>query len=306
MAPEESIEPGCIRHSTFDICQMARREYPKLNESKDRPLILISNDDGIDANGIAALASALDGLGELAIVAPEREQSAVGHAITVRNPVRAHPWPFEVPSGPIYARAVSGTPADCVKLGVQRLLPRFPDLVVSGVNQGPNTAVNVIYSGTVSAATEATILGIPAVAFSLCSWDPEEDFEAAGRYARIIAEQVLERGLAPGLLLNVNVPPGPFDGIRGIEITRQAKARWQEEFHERRDPTDRPYYWLGGEFINLDEGLDTDIAAIDKNYVSVTPLHFDLTAYQHMDEMSRWRWEGVPSASLKSALPESR
>src|SRR5690606_14939104 len=184
-------------------------------------------------------------------------------AITVRDPVRAHGWPFEVPSGDAWARAVTGTPADCVKLACQKLLPRRPDLVVSGINHGPNTAVNVIYSGTVSAATEATILGIPAVAVSLCSWDPDADFETAGRYARQIAERVLDEGIAPGTLLNVNVPPGDYDAVRGVEITRQARARWEEEFHERRDPMDRPYYWLGGQFIDLDEGRDTDLAAIE-------------------------------------------
>ena len=184
---------------------MPRSNTP-LHTSPDRPLILLTNDDGIDANGLAALASALDGLGDLAVVAPTQEQSAVGHAITVRDPVRAHGWPFEVPSGAAWARAVTGTPADCVKLACQKLLPRRPDLVVSGINHGPNTAVNVIYSGTVSAATEATILGIPAVAVSLCSWDPDADFEAAGRFARHLAERVLAEGLAPGTLLNVERP----------------------------------------------------------------------------------------------------
>lgn len=259
-----------------------------LDAPADRPLILLTNDDGIDANGLAALASALDGLGTLAVVAPAQEQSAVGHSITVRDPVRAQPWPFEVGSGAVWARAVTGTPADCVKLGCQRLLPRRPDLVVSGINQGPNTAVNVIYSGTVSAATEATILGIPALAVSHVSWDPEADFEAAGRWARRLAERTLAEGLPPGILLNVNVPDLRSDEIKGVEITRQAKARWEEEFHERRDPLDRPYYWLGGEFINLDEGRDTDLAAIDAGYVSVTPLHHDMTAHQHLDALAAW------------------
>jgi 5'-nucleotidase len=274
---------------------MARRE-PVLDVRDDRPLILISNDDGIDANGIAALAAALDGLGTLAIVAPEREQSAVGHAISVRNPVRAHSWPFELPSGEAWARAVTGTPADCVKLACQRLLPRFPDLVVSGINQGPNTAVNVIYSGTVSAATEAAILGIRAIAVSLDSWDPEDDFEGAGRFARHIAELALRRQFPPGVLLNVNVPAGPHTAIRGIEITRQARARWQEEFHERRDPMDKPYYWLGGKFVNLDEGADTDLAAVAKGYVSVTPIHYDLTAYEYLEEVRGWEWQRAEAA----------
>lgn len=266
---------------------MLRSPKP-LDAPPDRPLVLLTNDDGIDAFGLAALAAALDGLGTLAVVAPTQEQSAVGHAITVRDPVRAHAWPYESTSGEVWALAVTGTPADCVKLACQKLLPRCPDLVVSGINQGPNTAVNVIYSGTVSAATEAAILGMPALAVSLCSWDPHADFEAAGRYARRLAERVLADGLAPGILLNVNVPDLSYDDIRGIEITRQARARWEEEFHERRDPMDRPYYWLGGEFINLDEGPDTDLAAIDAGFVSVTPLQHDLTAYDHLAALATW------------------
>ncbi|MDX1530870.1 MAG: 5'/3'-nucleotidase SurE [Rhodothermales bacterium] len=252
--------------------------------------MLLTNDDGIDANGLAALAAALDGLGTLAVVAPTEERSAVGHAITVRTPLRAHRWPYEVPSGEVWARAVNGFPADCVKLAAQKLLPRPPDLVVSGINQGPNTAVNVIYSGTVSAATEAAILGLPAVAVSHCSWDPEADFEGSGRWARIVAERVLAEGLPPGILLNVNVPDRPFDEIEGAAVTRQARARWEEEFHERRDPFDRPYYWLGGEFKNLDEGHDNDLAAIERGVVSITPLQHDLTAYRHIADLSEWRW----------------
>ena len=251
------------------------------------PLILLANDDGIDAAGLLALASALDGLGEIVVVAPFEEQSAVGHSITIRDPMRVHPWPFEGASGPLWARAVTGTPADCVKIACQRLLPRHPDLVVSGINHGPNTAVNVIYSGTVSAATEACILGIPSIAVSHADWRPV-DFEAAGVAARQIAERVLADGLPPGVLLNVNVPGGPPEAIAGTRVTRQAKARWEEEFEERRDPMDRPYYWLGGRFIDLDEGVDTDLHAIREGYVSVTPLQIDLTAHSHLDTIAAW------------------
>lgn len=258
-------------------------------ENSKRPLILICNDDGIDAPGIQALASAMDELGEVWVVAPVNEQSAVGHAITVRDPVRARPWTFEVGSGKLKAFGVTGTPADCTKLAINQLLPRRPDLVVSGINQGPNTAVNVIYSGTVSAATEATILGVDAIAFSLCAWQGGH-FEAAGRYAQIIARSVLERGLRPGILLNVNIPSLPFAEIAGIEITRQARSRWEESFVERRDPMERPYFWLSGQFINLDEGEHTDLGAVENGYVSVTPLQFDLTAHELMDEFRTWKW----------------
>ena len=259
-----------------------------LDAPPDRPLVLVSNDDGIDAAGIAALAAALDGLGTVAVVAPLAEQSAVGHAITVRDPMRVHAWPFEGPGGDVWARAVTGTPADCVKIAVQKLLPRPPSLVVSGINHGPNTAVNVLYSGTVSAASEACILGLPAVAVSHDAWRPT-DFEAAGRVARHVAERVLQDGLPPGVLLNVNVPDRPAEALAGVRVTRQARSRWEEEFEERRDPFDRPYYWLGGRFIDLDEGADTDLAAIAEGYVSVTPLHVDLTAHEHLGAVEALR-----------------
>lgn len=267
-----------------------------------RPRILICNDDGIDAPGIQALAAALDGLGDLIIAAPESEQSAVGHAITVRDPVRAQSYGFEVPSGPTKAWSIAGTPADCVKLAGQELLDTPPDLVVSGINHGPNTAVNVLYSGTVSAATEAAIMGYPAIAFSLCSWSSNE-FEAAGYYARMLSQYVLNKGLSAGSLLNVNIPALPFEEIEGVRVTRQAKARWEESFVARTDPLDRPYYWLSGTFVNLDEGSGNDLAAIDDNCVAVTPLQLDLTAYEQLDALRSVDWEQRLNAE---ARPDAR
>jgi len=265
-------------------------------ESSRRPLILVCNDDGINAPGIAALAAAMDALGEVYVVAPASEQSAVGHAITVRDPVRAYPWAFAVPSGEVPAYAVSGTPADCVKLAVNQLLPRRPDLVVSGINRGPNTAVNVIYSGTVSAATEAAILGIDAIAFSLCNWEAR-DYSVAAHYARRIARTVLAHGLPPGILLNVNIPDLPLEQIKGIAITRQARSRWEESFAERRDPYNQPYYWLTGRFVNLDDGDDTDLEAVAQGYVSITPLQHDLTAHAYRAMLSQWNWQEAPHAT---------
>ena len=253
-----------------------------LDARVDRPLILVSNDDGIDAAGIVALVTALRDVGTVAVVAPFEEQSAVGHAITVRDPMRVHPWPF---ADDVWARAVTGTPADCVKIAVQKLLPRRPDLVVSGINHGPNTAVNVLYSGTVSAATEATVLGVPAIAVSHDAWRPDS-FEAAGDVAARLAARVLADGLPPGVLLNVNVPDLALDALAGVRVTRQARARWDEIFEERRDPFDRPYFWLGGEFVDLDGGDDTDLAAVAAGFVSVTPLQLDLTAYAHFDRVA--------------------
>jgi len=256
----------------------------------DRPRILLCNDDGIHAPGIQSLASALDGLGELCVVAPTTEQSAVGHAITVRDPVRAHREEFEVPSGPIPAWGVTGTPADSVKLACHELLDAPPNLVVSGINQGPNTAVNVLYSGTVSAATEASILGLDSIAISLCDWS-EPQFEVAGRWARRLVEWTLDRGLPRGVLLNVNVPALPADEIEGAALTRQARSRWEEGFEERTDPADRPYYWLAGTFVDLDDGQETDLSAIERGYVSVTPIQHDMTAYDAFDSLQDWDWD---------------
>ena len=259
-------------------------------DDAERPLILVCNDDGIDAEGIQTLAATMDAFGEVYVVAPVNEQSAVGHAITVRDPVRARPWDFEVPSGAATAFGVTGTPADCIKLAVNQLLPRKPDLVVSGINRGPNTAVNVIYSGTVSAATEAAVLGVDSIAFSLCAWEGGH-YETAGKIAARIARTVLRSGLPPGVLLNVNVPSRPLGELRGVVVTRQARSRWEESFSERADPRDQTYYWLTGTFINLDEGENTDIEAVENGFVSVTPVQYDLTAHDVLDDLRTWDWD---------------
>lgn len=254
-----------------------------------RPLILVANDDGIDAAGLQALATAMTELGEVYVVAPLEEQSAVGHSITMRHPVRARPRPFLVGEQEIKAWGVSGTPADCIKIAVDKLVPRMPDLVVSGINHGPNTAVNIIYSGTVSAATEASILGIDAVAFSLCSWRGR-DFETAKQVARRVAQHVLDTGLPPHILLNVNIPAVPPEELAGYAITRQARSRWVESFMERMDPFNEPYYWLSGEFQNLDDGPGTDLEAIEQHRVSITPVQHDLTAHHLLDDLRRVDW----------------
>ena len=268
-------------------------------QPSERPLILVSNDDGIDAPGIRALASAMTHLGETHVVAPIDEQSAVGHAITVRDPVRVRSWDFQVDGGTMSAHAVTGTPADCVKLAANQLLPRAPDLVVSGINRGPNTAVNVIYSGTVSAATEGAILGHEAIAFSLCDWQ-SDDYAAAAAWARRIAARVLEEGLPPGILLNVNIPAGPEEELMGIEITRQARSRWEDSFIERADPYKQPYYWLSGQFVNLDEGEHTDLDAVERGFISITPLRIDLTAHDLLDDLRAWSWDPSARAADRS------
>ncbi len=250
--------------------------------------ILVSNDDGIHSDGLAALVNELKSVSRrttVTVVAPESQQSAVGHAITVHRPLRVH----EVAKGgKLFGYAVDGTPADCVKLAIRHLLPKKPDLVVSGINHGSNTAISVIYSGTVSAATEGTILGIPSFAMSLTSFESNVDFSYAAKFARQLALKVIENGLPGGTLLNVNVPPVPEKEIRGVVITRQGKSIWNDEFEARRDPGNKQYFWLKGELVELDEEEDIDQRAILNNKVSVTPIQFDLTNYEMIEKLKLW------------------
>ena len=249
------------------------------------PSILVCNDDGIDAPGLQALVTRLRGLGNVTVVAPKEETSAVGHAITIHDPVRVSKWQLPTPNEDIVAWAVGGTPVDCLKLSINQLLPQRPDLVVSGINRGSNTAANVVYSGTVGAATEACMMGIQSVAFSLCTWTGR-DFTASCHYADRIVRKILRNRLPTGVVLNVNVPAIPLADIKGVRVTRLALSRWEEEFVRRADPSEQPYFWYSGEFVNLDEGLDTDVAAVEGGYVSLTPLHFDRTAHQHLASVS--------------------
>ncbi len=247
--------------------------------------ILLTNDDGINALGLYALFLEMKKVGEVSIIAPAFERSAVGHAITTVDPLRVS----EVrKDGELYGLAVSGTPADCVKIAINSLLPQRPDLVVSGINQGPNTGMNVIYSGTVSAATEATMLGIPAFAISLGSFTSRE-FGYAAEFAARLAQSVVENGVPSGTLLNVNVPAIPKDKISGVKVTRQGVARFTEEFHKRVDPRGRAYWWLGGELMEADDEEGTDGAAIKGGAVSVTPIHYDMTDYANLDMIEKWK-----------------
>lgn len=249
-----------------------------------RPLILVSNDDGYDSPGIYALVMSLRRIADVVVCAPATQQSAVGHAITVQTPLRARP----IDRGPHFTGwAVEGTPADSVKLGVSTLLKRKPDLVVSGINHGMNTSINVIYSGTVSAATEGAILGIPAIAMSLASHSLTADMSAAAAFARKIAAEVLKRGLPKGTLLNVNVPDVPPGAIKGVAVTRQGRSWWDDGFEARRDPVGRDYYWLVGKYVWDDNPLADDIA-LRGNIISVTPLHYSLTDDQLFSDMQTW------------------
>ncbi|MFQ5639918.1 MAG: 5'/3'-nucleotidase SurE [bacterium] len=252
--------------------------------SKKRIKILLTNDDGINAPGLFALYHQMKSLGDVTVVAPDGEQSAVGHAITLSDPLRV--WSYEK-NGESFGYAVNGTPADCVKIAHWALLDRKPDLLVSGINLGSNTGINVIYSGTVSAATEGTILEIPSFAISLTTFtDP--DFTYAAKFARSLSERVLENGLPQGTFLNVNVPPIQENEIQGVQITRQGKAIYRERFDKRVDPHNRVYYWLTGQKVKLEQDRDVDDRAILDNKVSITPIHYDLTNYKYMDELTAW------------------
>ncbi len=241
-----------------------------------KPLILVTNDDGVTAPGIRALVEVMKELGRVVVVAPDSPQSGMGHAITIGDPLRLEPVRV---FGKVEAYQCSGTPVDCVKLARDKILHRKPDLCVSGINHGSNSSINIIYSGTMSAAMEAAIEDIPAIGFSLLDWTFEADFQPAGKYVRQIAGQVLKHGLPGRTLLNVNIPKLSASRIKGIRIARQAMDKWEEDFQERKDPRGKKYYWLTGKFVNMDPGDDTDEWALANGYVSVVPVQFDLTAH---------------------------
>lgn len=246
-----------------------------------KPLILVTNDDGITAPGIQTLVSIAKQLGNVIVVAPDSPQSGKGHAITVNNTLYLNKI-----SETEYS--CSGTPVDCVKMAVHEILKRKPDLCVSGINHGSNSSINVIYSGTMSAAVEAGIEGIPAIGFSLCDFSWNADFEPTKKYIQKIISSVLENNLPKGIVLNVNFPKLPSSEIKGIKICRQANAMWIERFDKRQTPYGRDYYWLTGEFVNKDKGEDTDEWALANGYVSLVPVLFDLTAHHAIQTLNSW------------------
>ncbi len=251
-----------------------------------KPLILVSNDDGITARGIRHLVEVMVELGEVIVVAPDSPQSGMGHAITIGNTLRLTETDIFQDLG-VLAYKCSGTPADCVKLAKHHVLKeRNPDLVVSGVNHGSNLAVSVLYSGTMSAAIEGAIEGYKAIGFSLCDFSYKADFTHSLEHVKHIANEVLKKGLMPGVALSVNIPPKQNQSIRGIKICRQAKAHWEEEFDHRKDPYGRPYFWLQGNFVNNDKGEDTDVWAVDHNYISVVPCQYDMTAHHTIAQIN--------------------
>ncbi|MBW7871284.1 MAG: 5'/3'-nucleotidase SurE [Flavobacteriia bacterium] len=254
----------------------------------NKPLILVTNDDGITAPGIRALIKMMNEIGEVYVIAPDSPQSGMGHAITVDSTLFCEK--VKIDDGPQSDRewACSGTPVDCVKLGVNRILPRRPDICVSGINHGSNSSINVIYSGTMSAAVEAGVDGIPAIGFSLCDFSYSADFFAAKKYIQQIVRSAIENKMKKGMVLNVNIPKLPEQELKGIRVCRQAKAIWQEEYDQRKDPRGRTYFWLTGKFVNLDSGDDTDERALEEGYISVVPIQYDMTAHDYISVLKSW------------------
>lgn len=248
------------------------------------PLILITNDDGITAGGIRELVSIAQQYGEVIVVAPDGPQSAQGHAITIEQPIFVRKSTALGPD--IEAYECSGTPVDCVKIAKSVLLKgRVPDLCLSGINHGSNAAINIIYSGTMSAAMEASLEGIPSIGFSFLNYRAEADFSVCRPYVKKLTEFVLANGMEEGSLFNVNIPDLPAEQIQGIRVCRQAEARWVEEYQAGQDPRGRPYYWLTGKFVNEDEREDTDANALQQGFVSLVPSHHDLTNHSALKKL---------------------
>jgi 5'-nucleotidase len=250
-----------------------------------RPLILVTNDDGFTAPGIKHLVEIAEKYGEVWVVAPDKPQSGMGHAITVNAPLRAYKTHY---FGDHKTYICSGTPVDCIKIGMYKLKGRVPDLIVSGINHGSNVATNVLYSGTMSAAVEGAIEGVPSIGFSLCDHDWYADFEPAKPYIDKIIRKALVEKMPKGICLNVNIPKLPSEFIKGIKICRQARAFWDDTFDERLDPLNKKYYWLTGSFGNHDRGEEADMTMLEEGYVTIVPTHFDMTAHHALSTLNEW------------------
>ncbi len=253
---------------------------------KEKPLILVTNDDGISAPGIRTLISVMNEIGNVVVVAPDSPQSAMGHAITINSTLQCHK--IKIDNGPQIEYSCSGTPADCVKLGINEILKKKPDLCVSGINHGSNSSINVIYSGTMSAAIEASIEGVPAIGFSLLDYSWKADFSEIKNIIKNITLKSLSNGIPKGTALNVNFPKRKEKAIKGIKICNQANAYWIEKFDKRINPQGREYYWLTGEFINNDKSIESDEWALNNGFVSIVPVKFDLTNHEVIEKIKSW------------------
>ncbi len=251
---------------------------------QEKPLILVTNDDGVSAPGILHLTSIAQKFGEVFVIAPDKPQSGMGHAITINSTLRIQQTHYH--KGAVAEYSCTGTPVDCVKMAVNKLLPRKPDLVLSGINHGSNSSINVIYSGTMSAAIEGSLEGTPSIGFSLSDYSIDADFTPTTNYIEKIIASCLKNELPKGVCLNVNFPKLKADEMNGIKICRQAKANWVEDFEERIDPYGRSYYWLTGKFVNFEpEATDTDEWALQNGYVSIVPIMHDLTAHNYINHL---------------------
>ncbi|ODS89011.1 MAG: 5'/3'-nucleotidase SurE [Chryseobacterium sp. SCN 40-13] len=248
-----------------------------------KPLILVTNDDGITAPGVRNLVKFMNEIGEVVVVAPNSPQSGKGHAITINSTLTFEEISLE---GPQSDYSLSGTPVDCVKFALDKILTRKPDIVVSGINHGANSSINVIYSGTMSAAVEAGVEGLQAIGFSLLDFSWDADFGQAKEFIQEIVLKTLENPLPKGVVLNVNIPKLEKDKIKGIKVCRQAHAKWEESFDERINPHGKKYFWLTGYFNNMDSGSDADETALADGFISVVPVKFDLTAHEHLEQIA--------------------
>lgn len=256
---------------------------------KNKPLILISNDDGVQAKGLHSLIESMKPFGEIVVVAPEKGESGKSHAITINTPVRVHKV-SESEGLVIYS--CTGTPVDSVKLAINQLLPRKPDFLVSGINHGSNASISVIYSGTMGAAIEGCLNGIPSIGFSVLDHSSNADFSLAEKYIGTIFKNVMENSLPVSVCLNVNFPVVPKNKVKGIRVCRQTKGVWKEEYEKRKDPHNHDYYWLTGDFHNFEpQAKDTDEWALANNYISIVPIHVDLTSYDGIKQIQGWTYD---------------
>ena len=249
-------------------------------------LILITNDDGFSSKGIKALINAVKNLGKILIVAPDSPQSGMGHAISVNKPIRCYKTNF---FDSVEAYCCTGTPVDCIKMGLYLLKDKKPDLILSGINHGSNVSTNILYSGTMSAAVEGALSGIPSVGYSLTDYSDDADFQYSEKIFQIISKKIIKEGLKKGTCLNVNIPNIKENQIKGIKVCRQGRAFWDDTFDHRKDPLGKDYYWLTGSFSSKEQALDTDINYLENNYVTIVPTQFDMTCHDSVDELKKWK-----------------
>ena len=249
------------------------------------PLILITNDDGYQSKGIQSLINAVKDFGEIMIVAPDGPQSGMGHAITVNHSIRCNKTKFH---GSLDSYFCSGTPVDCIKMGIYLLNGRKPDIILSGINHGTNVSTNILYSGTMGAAVEGALEGIPSIGFSLTDSSEDADFSYSEKIVSLITQKVLDKGIKKGTCLNVNIPKVNESSIKGIKVCRQGRAFWKDDFEKRKDPSGKSYYWLKGSFSSKESEMDTDINYLENNFVTIVPTQYDMTCHNSIKELKQW------------------